>query len=147
VPDEPPLDPTFTPPTIPLHDLLDLQVQPEVDGVSYSDVLMPVKAGAFGFTGNLHGGAIATLVDLACAIAAVRATTFDMTRESLVTSDMHLRYVGRPRTANVIGRAEVVRVGSQLIVIDCKVIDEEGHLVAVADLSMMRVTLRTPLDV
>ena len=42
--------------------------------------------------------ATATLVDLACAIAAVRATGFDPSRESLVTSDMHLRYVGRPGT-------------------------------------------------
>ena len=40
-----------------------------------------------------------------------------------------------------------MRIGSQLIVIDCKVMDDEGHLVAVADLSMMRVTLRNTLEV
>ena len=59
---------------------------------------------------------------------------------------MHLRYVGRPGTGNVIARSEVVRAGSQLIVIDCRVVDEDDHLVAVADLSMMRVSVRRPLD-
>ena len=47
---------------------------------------------------------------------------------------------------NVIARSEVVRAGSQLIVIDCRVVDEDDHLVAVADLSMMRVSVRRPLD-
>jgi len=139
-------DRSVSPPDIPLHTLLDLQVLPEVEGSTVSEVLMPVVPGAFGFTRNLHGGAIATLVDLACAIAAVRATGFDPSRESLVTSDMHLRYVGRPGTGNVIARSEVVRAGSQLIVIDCRVVDEDDHLVAVADLSMMRVSVRRPLD-
>ena len=133
-------------PTIILHDLLGLEVLDPVEGAVYSEVRMPVRPEAFGFTRNLHGGAIATLVDLACAIAAVRATGFDASKESMVTSDMHLRYVGRPRTDNVIARSEVVRVGSQLIVIDCRVVDEDEHLIATADLSMMRVTLRRPLD-
>jgi hypothetical protein len=37
-------------------------------------------------------------------------------------------------------------MGSQLIVIDCKVADGDGHVIAVADFSMMRVPLRRPLD-
>ena len=41
--------------------------------------------------------------------------------------------------------AEVVRVGSQLIVVECKVRDEEDHVIASADFSMMIVTLRRPL--
>jgi len=135
-----------SPPDIPLHSLLELDVQPDPDAPDSAVVRMPVQPGAFGFTRNLHGGAIATLVDLACAVAAVRATGFDASKESMVTSDMHLRYVGRPRTSNVYARAEVVRVGSQLIVIECKVVDDDEHLVATADLSMMRVTLRTALD-
>lgn len=131
---------------IPLHDFLGFEVLDQDESVPYSDVRMPVRPAAFGFTRNLHGGAIATLVDLSCAIAAVRAVGFDASKESLVTADMHLRYVGRPATANVIARSEVVRAGSQLIVIECKVIDEDGHLVCSADLSMMRVSLRRPLD-
>ena len=39
----------------------------------------------------------------------------------------------------------MVRSGSQLIVVDCKVSDEDGHIVASADFSMMKVPLRRPL--
>ncbi len=133
-------------PRIPLHDLLGFEFAAPTPGSSVAEVHMPVRPEAFGFTANLHGGAIATLVDLSCALAAARATNFDPTVESLVTSDMHIRYLGRPRTDRVTGRAEIVRLGSQLIVIDCRVVDAEEHLVATADFSMMRVSLRRPLD-
>ena len=130
---------------IPLHEFLELEYLDAEDGSGIGEVRMPVKPTAFGFTQNLHGGAIATMVDLACALAAVRSTTFDPLVESLVTADMHIRYVGRPRTDHVVARAEVVRSGSQLIVVDCKVSDENGHVVASADFSMMKVPLRRPL--
>jgi len=132
-------------PSIPLHDLLGFEIQPPVDGSSVAEVRMPVRPEAFGFTANLHGGAIATLVDLACALAAVRRSGFDPEKESLVTADMHVRYLGRPNGDHVIARAEVVRVGSQLIVVECKVVDVEDHIIAAADFSMMKVSVRRPL--
>jgi uncharacterized protein (TIGR00369 family) len=130
---------------IPLHALLGLEWSWPDKGERVAEVRMPVRAEAFGFTANLHGGAIATMVDLACALAAARGTDFDPERESLVTSDMHIRYLGRPRTDVVVARAEIVRVGAQLIVVDCKVTDDDAHLIASADFSMMRVSLREPL--
>ncbi len=133
------------PDSIPLHEFLELEYVGGNDGSGTGEVRMPVKPNAFGFTQNLHGGAIATLVDLTCALAAVRSTSFDPAVESLVTADMHVRYVGRPRTDHVVARAEVVRSGSQLIVVDCKVTDDDGHVVASADFSMMKVPLRRPL--
>jgi len=130
---------------IPLHAMLGLQWSWPDKGETVAEVRMPVAPPAFGFTANLHGGAIATMVDLACAVAAARGTDFDPERESLVTSDMHIRYLGRPRTDTVVARAEIVRVGSTLIVVECRVTDDADHLVASADFSMMRVTLRQPL--
>lgn len=137
---------------IPLHDLLGLTFDRPERGSTVASVRMPVRPEAFGFTANLHGGAIATLVDLACALAAARATDFDPAVESLVTSDMHVRYLGVPRTDEVVARAEVQRIGSQLIVVDCRVADTgaasggEDRLIALADFSLMRVPLRRPLD-
>ena len=129
---------------IPLHDLLGFEfVSPEA-GARTAEVRMPVRPESCGPSGSLHGGAVATLVDLACALAAVRSSGFDAERESLITSDMHVRYLGRPRSDTVIARSEVVRVGSQLIVIECRVSDDADHLVAVADFSMMKVPLRGP---
>ena len=65
---------------------------------------------------------------------------------SLVTADMHVRYLGRPRTDTVSARSRIVRLGSQLIVVECKVVDLEAHVIASADFSMMRVPLRRPLS-
>ncbi len=136
--------------SIPLHDLLALDFDRPEHGSRTAEVSMPVAANALGFTGALHGGAIATLVDLACALAAARFSGFDPLKESLVTADMHVRYLGRPRTDQVVARAEVVKAGAQLIVVECKVIggttdDGRDHLVAVADFSMMIVPLRLPM--
>ncbi len=130
---------------IPLHDLLGLEfVAPEI-GSSTAEVRMPVQPEACGPTGSLHGGAIATMVDLACALAAVRSSDFDAETESLITVDMHVRYLGRPRTDVVTARAQVVKTGAQLIVVDCRVVDGNDHVIAVADFSMMKVTRRRPL--
>lgn len=141
----PPEEPSPSSVAIPLHDLLGLEFDPPGPGSDRAEVRMPVRAEAFGFTANLHGGAIATMVDLACALAAARSSGFDPLKESLVTADMHVRYLGRTRTDWVIARAEVVRIGSQLIVVECRVVDEEEHIVATADFSMMIVPLRLPL--
>jgi uncharacterized protein (TIGR00369 family) len=131
---------------IPLHELLELDFLDPVEGSTVAEVRMPVQPNAFGFTANLHGGAVATAVDCACALAAVRAMDFDPMKESLVTVDMHVRYLGRPRTGAVLARAELVKLGSQIIVVECKVVDEEEHVIATADFSMMRVPLREPLS-
>jgi acyl-coenzyme A thioesterase PaaI-like protein len=50
----------------------------------------------------------------------------------------------------VVARAEVVKAGSQLIVVECKVLggttdDGHDHVVAMADFSMMIVPLRRPM--
>ena len=129
---------------IPLHNLLGFEVHPEPDG-TISRVTMPVRAESFGVNDNLHGGALATLVDLTSALAAVRTRTIDLEVESLVTADIHIRYLGQPRTNTVVASAEVVRDGRQMIVIDCKVHDAGGHLIASADVGMMVVPRRRPL--
>lgn len=131
--------------SIPLHELLGLEWDRPEKGDTVAEVRMPVRPQAFGFTANLHGGAIATMVDLACALAAARATDFDPMVESLVTADMHVRYLGTPRTDTVVARAEIVRIGRQLIVVGCTVCDTDDKLIASADFAMMRVPLRGPL--
>lgn len=130
---------------IPLHRLLGLEYEPPPEGGREAEVRMPVRPEAFGFTANLHGGAIATMIDVACALAAARGSGFDPDKESLVTADMHVRYLGRPKTDEVAARARVVRVGRQLIVVECRVVDGDEHVIATADFSSMIVPLRGPL--
>ena len=108
-------------------------------------VKMPVRAEAYGSGGNLHGGAIATLIDVASASAAARASGFVPGETSLVTADLHVRYLGRPKGDMVYAKARTVRAGRMLIVVECRVVDDEDRVIAVADFSSMIVPLREPL--
>ena len=131
----------------PLHALLDIDYvaddEAADDGVTV--VRMPVRPEAYGASGNLHGGAIATLVDVASATAAARTSHFVPGVNTLVTADLHVRYLGRPRGDVVFARAHVVRAGRQLIVVECRVVDIEDRVIAVADFASMVVPLREPL--
>lgn len=127
----------------PLHELLGLEIV-EI-GEMHAVLSMPVRPEAFNTTGNLHGGAIATLIDVAAGTAAARGSGFEPGRQSLVTADLHVRYLGRPHGDMVWARAGLLKAGRQLIVVECRVTDAEDRLVASADFSMMIVPLRKPL--
>jgi uncharacterized protein (TIGR00369 family) len=107
---------------------------------------MPVRPEAFNGSGNLHGGALATLIDVAAGSCAARASGFDPLVQSLVTADLHVRYLGRPKTDLVRAEARVMRAGRMLIVVECRVVDLEDNLVAFADFSSMIVGRRDPLQ-
>ncbi|MCW2917466.1 MAG: thioesterase superfamily protein [Actinomycetia bacterium] len=124
----------------PLHELLDLEIVEM--GERHAVVSMPVREQAFNSTGNLHGGAIATLIDVAAGTAAARGSGFEHGKQSLVTADLHVRYLGRPHGDLVFARAEVVKAGRQLVIVECRVTDIEERIVASADFSMMIVPLR-----
>ncbi len=127
----------------PLHALLAIELI-EL-GKNYSILSMPVSEQAFNTTGNLHGGAIATLIDVAAGTAAALGSGFQRGQQSLVTADLHVRYLGRPHGDRVYARAELLKAGRQLIVVECRVTDREERLIASADFSMMIVALRAPL--
>lgn len=127
----------------PLHHLLALEIV-EI-GPRHAILAMPVREEAFNSTGNLHGGAIATLIDVAAGTAAARGSGFKPGEQSLVTADLHVRYLGRPHGEMVFARAEVIKVGRQLVIVDCRVTDTEDRIVASADFSMMIVPQRQPL--
>lgn len=129
---------------VPLHRLLQIQVRTVDDEVV---VEMPVAPGALNSTGNLHGGAIATLIDVCAGAAAARNSSFAPGENTIVTADLHVRYLGRPKTDLVRARARVLRAGRQLVVVECRVEDSDGNLIAVCDFSSMVVPLRQPLDV
>ena len=128
----------------PLHQLLGLKFVAGPDPAAVI-VEMPVAPGAFNGSGNLHGGAIASLVDVASGSAAARAGTFRPGENTLVTADMHVRYLGRPKGTTVRAEARVMRAGRQLIVVECRVADDLGHIIAFADFAGMIVPLRQPL--
>ena len=78
-----------------------------------------------------HGGAIATLIDTAAGLGAIRLVA---ARSSTV--DLHVRYLAPARGAVVRAEARVVRAGRRLVIMDVRVTDDLGTLVAVATTSM-----------
>jgi uncharacterized protein (TIGR00369 family) len=129
---------------VPLHGLLDLEVV-DVGRPGVATMAIPLRPPALGATGQLHGGVIAVLCDLACAAAASTASTYDATTTALVTADLHVRYLGAARGERVRAEARVVKAGRTLIVVEADVIDAEDRVVARADFSAMLVPTRTPL--
>ena len=129
---------------MPLHQLLGFRfVEMGDDRVV---IEMPVRPEAFNGSGNLHGGAVATLVDVAAGSCAGRASGFDPLTQSLVTADLHVRYLGRPKGDTVRAEARLMRAGRMLIVVDVRVTDPLGNLIAFADFSAMVVERREPLQ-
>jgi uncharacterized protein (TIGR00369 family) len=107
---------------------------------------MPIDPNAFGGTGNLHGGALATLIDVCSAMAASRANPFDFETHSLVTADLHVRYLGRPSGGDAVrAEARVVRAGRMLMVVETRVLDVNDKVIATGDFSSMLVPRRRPL--
>jgi uncharacterized protein (TIGR00369 family) len=126
-----------------LHRLLDIRPV-RVDGelVIFE---MPVREEAFNPSGNLHGGALATLVDVAAGTAAALNSAFEPGVNTIVTADMHVRYLGRPKGDVVRAEAHVLRAGRQVVVVECQVLDSSDRLIVAADFSSMVVPLRGPL--
>jgi uncharacterized protein (TIGR00369 family) len=127
----------------PLHQLLALRMVP-ADGDTVV-VEMPVREEAFNQSGNLHGGAIATLIDVACGSTAARSSSFEPGRNTIVTADLHVRYLGRPKGDVVRAEARLLRSGRQLVVVECRVLDTLDNVIAAADFSAMVLPLREPL--
>jgi len=128
----------------PLHRMLGLRFLDQEPGGPIV-IEMPVAPPAFNGSGNLHGGAIATLVDVAAGSCAGRASGFDPVQQSLVTADLHVRYLGRPKGDPVRAEARLVRSGRMLIVVEVRVLDPLDNVIAVADFSAMVVERREPL--
>jgi uncharacterized protein (TIGR00369 family) len=128
----------------PLHALLGIEIEPmDPDRPDWSAATIKVGPNSYGsVTEDLHGGAIATLVDVACASAAARASTYKPGENVIVTHDMHVRYLGRARAETARCDARVVKAGSRSIVVDGTVTDGDGNLVAVCDFSFMLVDLK-----
>lgn len=130
---------------VPLHKLLGLQVV-DVGRPGVATMAIPLGPNVLGRTGQLHGGAISILCDLACAAAASTASTYDPLTTALVTADLHVRYLGPTKGPTVRAEAQVIKAGRTLIVVEAQVKDDTDRLLAVADFSAMLVPYRTPLS-
>jgi uncharacterized protein (TIGR00369 family) len=103
---------------------------PREDGVYVSE--LEATPDTLNFLGIVHGAAIAALIDHAGGYGAKV-----LTGRGGPTSDLHIRYLGAAKEGDVLrAEARVERDGRTLIVMDVRVSDQHGRLVAVADMAL-----------
>ncbi|MCU1461168.1 MAG: putative thioesterase [Acidimicrobiales bacterium] len=110
--------------SIPLHDHIGMKVRtlgpPAVIEVPLTDAIR-------GAVAPVHGGIIATIADVACAAA---IGPFDYSTEIPVSTELHVRYLGQPRTSPLVAEAEIVHRGKRIIAAECVIRDADGRQVA-----------------
>src|SRR5258705_4656259 len=87
--------------------------------------------------GVVHGGAIASLIDTATAIAII---TLLAPRERVTTVDLTISYLRPLTTGRARARARVLRAGRRLIAVSAEVSSDDGSLAATALSTYLRLT-------
>jgi acyl-CoA thioesterase len=83
----------------------------------------------------MHGGAIATLIDTAVAIAIIGASP---PGARFTTIEMKINYLSPVREGRVVADARLIRDGRTIVVAECDVVDSSGKLAAKALVTYMR---------
>lgn len=104
---------------------LNIQVLKAHDGVAIIE--LPVMENLKQKQGVLHGGIIATILDMSMSLA---VTTVLSEQEYSTTLDMHTTFL-RPMFGETLqGRAEVLKRGRRVTVATANVFNEQGELIA-----------------
>jgi uncharacterized protein (TIGR00369 family) len=90
--------------------------------------------------GSVHGGMLATLADVASAVALWGA--YDPNSDMTVTTDMHIRYYRQPRSGPLTAKAELVHKGRRILSCECAVEDAQNRVLARSTATYMVVPQR-----
>jgi uncharacterized protein (TIGR00369 family) len=118
-----------TTPHIPFHDYLGLRV---VRPGSPSRVEIDLGEHVRGAVAPIHGGVVASIVDIACGVALADGA-FDPSTPTPVSTDLSVRFLRQPRSSPLAAEATVVHKGTRRALVECVVTDATGRIVARAD--------------
>lgn len=105
--------------SVPFHRFLGVKLL-EIEPIVVIEMKVAVEVG--GMATPLHGGAIASLVDVAGSFAAAtQASDYRPTEDGLVTLDLHLQFRAQPRTAGVQASARLIQRLDNLLRVACDV--------------------------
>jgi uncharacterized protein (TIGR00369 family) len=122
---------------VPLHKRMGLRINQRLP---HAIVTMPLSEDVRGpVSGTLHGGMLATLADVTCALALWG--TYDPSSALPVTTDMHVRYYRQPRAAPITAEAHVVHRGRRILSVECAVVDGDKRQLVRATATYMIVAL------
>lgn len=110
---------------LPLHDHLGLRLV----GLRPVVAELPLGEATRTRAGPLHGGALATLVDVAANVAMATGGTVDVTRYGLVTVRAEIDFRAEPRGDVVRAQAELLEADRRSARSRCVVTDDAGRVV------------------
>jgi uncharacterized protein (TIGR00369 family) len=110
---------------VPFHDYLGLRV---VASGSPARLELDLGDHVKGAVAPLHGGVLASLIDVACGAAASSGLT-DATTEVPVSTDLTVRFIRQPKQSPLVAEASVVHAGRSAMIVDCVVTDGGGKQV------------------
>lgn len=117
---------------IPIFNTLQMRVGAVEPGLFTTTI--PRRPEHDGIFASLHGGILMTLADSTAAFAILTLTGPD---EALTTTDMNIRFLA-PCLTGATASARVIKFGRSLCPCAVEVHDDEGKLVAVAQVTYMR---------
>ncbi|HET9479312.1 MAG TPA: PaaI family thioesterase [Pyrinomonadaceae bacterium] len=120
---------------VPFLELLGVEI--ESVGPGTATLLLPIREKIKRNDGIVHGGAIASVIDSAFALA---ITPLLGENERTTTVDLTIHYL-RPLSAGVAKTtARVVRLGRRVITVSAELFDENGKLAATALSTYLRIS-------
>jgi acyl-CoA thioesterase len=111
----------------PFHRYLGLEIEEQRDGYSRL-VLTPSERTLGGVGGSVHGGILATLVDIAAINAVASATGPDEQMNG--TAELNISYLRPALGSIVVAEGRLLKKGRTLAVVDCDISDGKGRLFA-----------------
>lgn len=121
---------------IPIFGTLDMHVVSMGKGTC--EVTIPRRCEYDGIYQSLHGGILVTLADSVAAFAILTLTGPD---EPVTTTDLNIRYLA-PCLTDLTARARVIKLGRTLCPVAVDLLDDEGTLVAVCQVTYLRLKHR-----
>ena len=119
---------------IPLQDYVGLVV--EQMGTP-SRVVVPLTDHVRGAIAPVHGGVLATMIDVACAAAISRE---DRGEGFPVSTELNVRFYSQPKQSPLVAEGRVVHRGMRIVGVECVVTDGAGRQVARGSGSYMLLT-------
>ncbi len=111
----------------PFHRYLDVDLEEQSEG--YSRIRMRTSERTLGGVGgSVHGGILATLVDIACINAVASTVKSDETMAG--TAELNISYLRPALSAFVVAEGRVLKKGRSLVSVDVDCSDGEGRLFA-----------------
>ena len=117
---------------IPIFETLDMRVVSLDEGTC--EVTIPRRSKYDGIYQSLHGGILVTLADSVAAFAILTLTGPD---EPVTTTDLNIRFLA-PCLTDLTARARVIKLGRTLCPVAVDLMNAEGTLVAVSQVTYLR---------